>query len=149
MNDNIRSATPNRNAGFTLVELMVVVLIVAILAAVAYPGYRNQVVKTHRGAAKACLAQYVQLLERYYTTELTYDYVTNTADVNPVPPGCTAEDTMPANYAFSVDQLTATTFRVIATPTTAFDARDRQCGALRLDQAGVKSVSSGTLADCW
>lgn len=132
-----------RIAGVTLVELMVVVLIIGMLAAIAYPGYRNQVVRTQRGAAKACLAQYAQLLERYYTTNLRY------TGAGALVPGCASEGGMPENYAFSVDTLSATTYRVVATPTVAFAARDHQCGALRINQRGQKTVSSGDPETCW
>jgi type IV pilus assembly protein PilE len=53
-----------RAAGFTLVELMVTVAIVAVIAAIAYPGYRAHVVKTQRGDAQACLEQYSAQMER-------------------------------------------------------------------------------------
>jgi type IV pilus assembly protein PilE len=125
---------------------MVVVLIVSILAAIAYPGYRSHVVKTQRAAAKGCLLQYAALMERYYTTQLTY-VDADDLDV----PGCAGEGNMPLNYTFSLvpADLTASTYTARAVPTTAFAARDTQCGTLTLDQAGVRGVSSGTLADCW
>lgn len=143
MNERKPDSSLARAAGFTLVELMVVVLVISILAAVAYPGYRNQVVKTHRSAAKACLMQYSQLVERYYTTNLTY------VDADDLEPGCADEADVVNNYVFTADTLTATTYRVVATPTEAFAARDTQCGALRINQAGQRTVSSGTPEDCW
>lgn len=142
MNTTTSEAAPQRSAGFTLVELMVVVTIVAILGAIAYPGYRSHVVKTQRSAAKACVAQYAQFMERYYTTRLTY------VDAAPVL-GCASEGNMALNYAFSVTGVAATAYTAQAVPTTAFAARDTQCGTLTLNQMGVRGVSSGSVADCW
>ena len=51
----------------------ITVTIVAILAAIAYPSYQSHVTSTHRSAAKACLSEYAQFMERYYTTNFTYD----------------------------------------------------------------------------
>lgn len=131
--------------GFSLIELMVTVAIVAILAALAYPAYQTFVVKTHRSAAKACLAQYAQFMERYYTTNLTY------VDADPSL-GCAMEDGMDANYSFEVDNLGASTYIARAVPTTAFSARDTRCGTLSLTQTGARSAGSGSAADieyCW
>lgn len=59
-------------AGFTLMELMIVVAIVGILAAIAYPSYMDSVRKSRRADAKAALSNAVQALERYYTEKNTY-----------------------------------------------------------------------------
>lgn len=58
--------------GFTLIELMIVVAIVAILAAVAYPSYQNNIVKSRRADAQAALQGLAQAIERFYTSNGTY-----------------------------------------------------------------------------
>ena len=50
--------------GFTLIELMIVVAIVAILAAIAYPSYREHVVKSRRATAQSCLLEMAQFEAR-------------------------------------------------------------------------------------
>lgn len=130
-------------SGFTLVELMVVVLIISILAAIAVPGYRAQVVKTQRAAAKACLAQYAQFMERYYTTHLNYK------NADPGDLACAVEDNMERHYTFTLTGVTESKYTVNAVPTASFARRDRDCGTLKLDQAGVKGVSSGSVDVCW
>jgi type IV pilus assembly protein PilE len=137
----------NKARGFTLIELMITVLIVAILAAVAVPAYQNQVAKTNRSAAKACLAQYSQFMERVYTTALTY--------VGGVPNpalGCTTEGKLENRYTITVANVTATTYRATATPTAVQSAKDSRCGTLTLDEAGVRGAGSNSAADisfCW
>lgn len=144
MNTNMRMTCRRKAAGLTLVELLVVVTIVGILGAIAYPGYKNQVVKTHRSAAKACLAQYASQLERFYTTNLTYSGSGAMAQ-----PPCTTEGGMGQRYTFGVTGISATAFTLTATRTNDFAARDTRCGNLTLDQANQRGVSTGTLAECW
>lgn len=56
-----------RHAGFTLIEVMMVVLIVAILAAIAYPSYENFMRRTRLENARSDLMTNAQMLERYYS----------------------------------------------------------------------------------
>lgn len=63
----------NLQRGFTLIELMVVVAVVGILAAVAYPSYREFVAKSRRAQAKTVLLSAQQWMERFYTENFRYD----------------------------------------------------------------------------
>jgi len=62
-----RTRTYTGNSGFTLIEVMVVVAIVGILAAIAYPSYQEHVRRANRAEARGILLEMAQLLERNYT----------------------------------------------------------------------------------
>ncbi|WP_040640750.1 type IV pilin protein [Halopseudomonas pelagia] len=62
-----------RQAGFTLIELMLVVAVVGILAAIAYPSYQEQVRQTRRAEVAAVLLENAQLLERFFTRHGSYE----------------------------------------------------------------------------
>jgi type IV pilus assembly protein PilE len=133
----------SKAAGFSLIELMVVVLIVGILTAIAVPAYQNYVARTNRGAAKACMAEFSQFMERYYTSNLTY--------VGAAPAmGCQTESNLNLRYTITIDNLALRTYTVTATPVGVQVTRDASCGTLSLDQASVRTAS-GTygVAGCW
>ena len=131
--------TGEKQTGVTLIELLVAMAIVAILTAIAYPSYQRYVARTHRNAAAACLSQYAQFMERYYTTRLTY--VGAAPDL-----GCSRESNMDRHYGFALAAAQARTFRVTATPRGAQVTLDAQCGTLGLDQAGARTAGAN---GCW
>ena len=118
--------------GFTLVELMIVVAIVGILAAVAYPSYQDSVRKSRRADGKTALLQSVQLAERRFTQ-------TNSYMGAPV-----KSPSDEGHYTLAFTVLTATTFTITATPGGA-QATD-PCGNLTINELGVKG---GGMAGCW
>lgn len=130
--------------GFTLIELVIVVAVIAILAAIALPSYQDSVRKSRRGQAKADMLEIVQMLERAYTTDRTY------ARYNPLPsPFDQSPHEGDARYAIAISNVTATTYTLTATPQGS-QANDTRCGTLTIDHMGVKGESgSGTIADCW
>ncbi len=136
-----------RSRGFTLLELMIVVAIVAILAAVAYPTYIKYITKTHRSAATACLTEYANYMERYYTTNLRYDQDTSgTAIAFPsLDCGSTSQTGDSYTYAFSATPTRAA-YKILATPIDPQLSRDTDCGVLGIDQSGQRYYKS-TLTD--
>lgn len=129
-------------AGFTLIELMVAVMIVGILASIAYPAYQEHVFKTRRAAGKACLLEAGQYMERYYTTAMKYTDA----------PRPTCRNDVSSFYALDFSGTPdATRYALTATPTGA--QTNDKCGTLTLDQTGDTDVSSPatgtTRANCW
>ncbi len=126
--------------GFTLIEMMIVVAVVAILAAIAYPNYQEQVRKSRRAQAKADLVEYMQLAERFHTTNNTYVGFALPSAQSPREAGATA------HYGLR-GVATQSTYAITATANG--DQASDKCGNLGVTQAGVKSHSAGTLKDCW
>lgn len=129
--------------GFTLIELMIVVAVVAILAAIAYPSFNDAVRKSRRGQAKADLVEYAQIAERFRTINNTYaGFDTQYSLPGQSPREAGAPERYRLTYAAN-----GATFTITATPQgpQAVDT----CGTLSINQAGVKTNSAGTLSQCW
>lgn len=132
-------------AGVTLIELMITVVIVGILAAVAYPSYQTHVARANRAEAEGILMENAQFLERSYTTANRYDQ--NSAGAATALPFTASPKTGTAKYTIAATYGTSQTFTLTAT--RAGSMANDPCGNLTLDNTGVKGASLGTVADCW
>lgn len=135
----------NRQGGFTLLELMIVIVIMGILVAVAVPSYQESVRRSNRKAGAACLLELSQFAERYYTTNLTYVGLPA-----PAANGCVAD--LAGRYVFGAPTgVTATTYSYTATA-AGVQLADAKCMNLGINQTGAKTVSGTNSAapnECW
>jgi type IV pilus assembly protein PilE len=143
--------------GFTLIELMITVAIIALLAAVAIPSYQDSVWKGKRAEAKAAIAKALQAEERYYTQSNTYlTYAANSSPSGSFP-GFSADSLANSRYTIGV-QTTAVTGMctdndpkkcVIVVATINGGTADPKCGTtLYQDTVGNKG-SAVSNALCW
>ena len=152
--------------GFTLIEVLVVVAIAAILAAIAIPSYRDYIVRSKRAAARQVLLEAAQFLERNFTAAGCYDFA-DTASCLARSGSATAQpptllrapsegrQSYAVGWAYGAE---GTAFTVTARPCGAAGANcpagaevtfaDAACGALTLTQTGLRGAS-GSVAACW
>lgn len=136
--------------GFTLIELMVTVVIIGVLAAIAYPSYIEQVRKSRRADAKAALLAIAQTMERFYSENNTYlGAAANPSDTGIVPDHAPiGRPHADRTYDITFTQRSATGFTVQAAR-TGVQTSDTTCGNYTLTSTGVKGVTAGTVAQCW
>lgn len=128
--------------GVTLMELMIVVVVIGILTAIAYPSYRQYAAKAKRNEAKSCLLQIATLQERFYLQNNVY-----TTDMTNLGfPVATNFLTDSASYVCTVNAANAAAFSATATYQKA-DAEAGKCATFSIDGAGTKT--STPFADCW
>ena len=125
--------------GFTLIEILVVLAIVGILVAVAYPQYRTYVVDANRGEARSNLLRMVDAQERFYIENNRY---ADTAELAFISRPTKGDVDL---YVYAVEASDNSTFTLSAVPVgDQKQARDATCNPITLNSAGVKNPVA-----CW
>jgi len=140
--------------GLSLIELMVVVAIVAIISAFAYPSYERYVIKTKRSIAQNALLQIADRQQQFFMdnkrfaadlTDLGFGANPHVVDDDG---NATVAGDSKAVYSLSLSNVTATTWTLTAAPLQGQLSRDTYCGSLSITQAGTKG-KSGAYDKCW
>jgi type IV pilus assembly protein PilE len=140
--------------GFNLIELMIVIAIVGIIAAFAYPSYRQQLQDTRRADCTGALVGLGNAMERFYSVNGSYLGAAEGGADTGTPAVFSAScpiDGNAATYNITIQAATASTYMLNAAPTGG--QTGDECGTLSFSNTGVKGVvgaSAGmTWQDCW
>lgn len=127
--------------GVTLMELMIVVVIIGILAAIAYPNYREFVARAKRTEARAALLKIANNQERYYLQNNIF-----TTDLTDLGFNADPYTTDSGTYSVSVTSADASNFAAQADYIPE-DAETGKCNLFKIDGRGQKTSDPDT--DCW
>jgi type IV pilus assembly protein PilE len=134
-----------RSRGITLIELMVVVVVISILAGIAYPSYRQYAVRSNRTEGKTAALQAAIVLEKCYTNNHTYEDCDIVDGATP-----TGKYSLSLEVGADDDGREGQVYLLTATPQGAQATDDAGCGSLTLDHTGDRDVT-GTKdrRECW
>ena len=157
MRFNFHSLKPSPwrfSSGFTLIELMIEVVIVAILASIALPSYTQHIARAKRTDARTQLLQVAQFMQRFYAANDSFKEDRG---------GNAVSTKIPANlmhspadgsaiYTLSIPTATAVGYELRMTPITGGSMAADSCGTYTLTSTGVRGVLIGDTAlrnTCW
>lgn len=143
-----------RQAGFSLIELLIAVVIVSLLIGIGLPGYRQYVQRANRSDATAALLRIAAAQERFYLQNNRY--AVNVGQMNAAPPGglgilSTERGYYELNLESDVPEVD---FTASATPLAGSNqADDTECWTFRIDERGLRQAfdQGGNPNDefCW
>jgi len=141
------SASLERELGFTLIEILIVVAILGVLAAIALPAYQNSVIRSGRAEAKGELMIVASDQERFFSSNNSY-----VVDATPlVTTDATTRTTENGLYQITVAAgatgAIATSF--VATATPQGQQTGDTCTTLTISSTGVRGATGDTVDECW
>ena len=154
--------TPAIQRGVTLLELMIVLVIVGILSAIAFPNYRAYAIDSNRAAVVGDLHALSLFLERAFSAQGRYDDSANPGNLaNALPFSASPQNDPDPAYNISFQALSSAAFVLRAVP-AAGQTQDTDCGELRINESGLTCILAGTtcsdaasstdreaVAECW
>ncbi len=138
--------------GFTLIEVMIVVAIVGILAAIAYPSYQEYVLRTGRADGMSKLMEIMQAQERFYSQNQTYTTNLGAGGLayNVAANAAVASNEGRYNVTAAACGGGIANCVALTATTVGQQANDLKCGNLSLDSRGTKGeTGTQTVQDCW
>ena len=149
-------------AGFTLIELMITVAIIAILGGIAYPNYTTYLAKGKRNAAQSAMQTMASKQEQQLLNTRCYfsmssnssGVITSNDTACPAPTNLSVPNDVASNYTITVVGAyaagTPPSYTITATPTGNQVTKDAKCGTLTLTNTGAKGASGASGASaCW
>lgn len=146
-----------RRAGFSLIELLVVLVILAVLVAQAMPAYQQQIIRTRRGEAQSALLKLMMQQERFYSQNNTYIAFSSSSTEPEAKHFQWWSGAKPASSAYELEgkacdgELIAQCVQIVATPGTAAvqnSFHDEDCQILKLTSTGLR-LATGPATGCW
>lgn len=142
------------NKGFTLIELMIAVVVIAILTTIAYPSYLEYITRARRSDGQSALLDLASRMERFYSERNTYQTATiGTGAATDIRATNVSPDGW---YTLSITAQNGSSYTLQATPRNGQATDDTRCQSLTLNNLGAKGIANGPggaptgpVARCW